>query len=159
MKGNPFHNGGSISIGNGPTILAVFIKPSVDFAQCRETMLGEHRWLVNIPQRWKYDFVAGDDRGGCYLCGLTMSRAVDDRAIHAEIVRYLVGSERCLRIWRGSKHFEVFEQFADMSDLDVRLTVLYHIPVNTLHCVYGKLFKTGGSLSCHDENIDECLSV
>jgi len=46
-----------------------------------------------------------------------------------------------------------------MSELDARMTVLHHIPVETLRCVCGKLFKTGGSLSRHVEDMEDCLLV
>jgi len=46
-----------------------------------------------------------------------------------------------------------------MSDLDARMTVLYHIPVGTLRCVCGKLFKAGGAFSRDVEEADNCLLV
>jgi len=54
---------------------------------------------------------------------------------------------------------KVFGRFADMSELDTRMTVLYHIPVGTLRCVCGKLYASGGALSRHVEETEGCLLV
>jgi len=70
-----------------------------------------------------------------------------EAAFRAGIGRHLDGSERCLKVWRGHEWLKVFGRLADMSSLDARMTVLYHIPVGTLRCVCGKLFMCGGVLS------------
>jgi len=46
-----------------------------------------------------------------------------------------------------------------MSELDARMTVLYHIPVGTLQWVCGKLYRSGGALSSHLEAREEFLLV
>jgi len=159
VGGNPFDDGCRISIGGGPTIPAVFIRPSKDCAQCGKTVVGEHRCRPNAPRRGKYDFIPADYRGDCYTCGEVISNAVDDRAFRTGIARHFAKRERCLLVWRGAKHLEVFGRYADMSELDARMTVLHHIPVGTLRCVCGKLFKAGGSLNRHVEDAEECLLV
>jgi len=41
-------------------------------------------------------------------------------------------------IWRGQELLKVFGRFADMSEIDAPMTVLFHIPVRT-RGVYWKL--------------------
>jgi len=159
VSGNPFDDGCCISISGGPTIPAVFIRPSKDCARYGKTVIGEHRCRPSIPRRGRYDFVPADYRGDCYVCGEVISKAVDTGIFCAGIARHFARNERCLMIWRRARHLEVFGHFADMSDLDTRMTVLHHIPVGTLRCICGKLFKTGGSLNSHVEDMEDCLLV
>jgi len=77
----------------------------------------------------------------------------------AGLGRHLDQSERCLRIWRGHELLKVYGRFADMSELHAHMTVLYHIPVATLQCVCGKLYRSEGALSRHVEKVEDCLLV
>ena len=159
VGGNPFDDTGRVSICGGPTIPARFIKPATQCDVCGKTSMGVHRCRPNRPRRGEFDFISPDYRGSCYVCGVVMSRAVDHGAFRVGIGKHLKGSERCWRIWRGHELVKVFGRFADMSDLDARMTVLYHIPIGTLRCVCGRLYGSGGALSRHVEEHEDCLMV
>ena len=159
VGGNPFDDGCGVSIGGGSTIAARAIKPAVMCDKCGKTSMGAHRCRPNRPRRGRFDFIPNEYRGACYVCGLVMSRAKGFKHFRAGIAKHLDGSDRCLRIWRGHELLKVFGRFADMGDLDARMTVLYHIPVGTLRCVCGKLYQSSGALSRHVEEIEGCLLV
>jgi len=159
VRGNPFDDGIRISVGGGPTIPARFIKPAVQCNSCGKTSMGVHRCRHDRPRRGRLDFVPLGFRGSCYVSGVVMSKAKGEAAFRAGIGSHLNGSERCLRVWRGHELLKVFGRFADMSSLDARMTVLYHIPVGTLRCVCGKLFMSGGALSRHVEEDESSLLV
>jgi len=80
VGGNPFDTGCRISVGGGPTVLAKYIKPAVLCGTCGKTSMGVHRCRPNRPRRGMFDFVAPGYRGGCYVCGQEISRAVDEGA-------------------------------------------------------------------------------
>ena len=159
VGGNPFDDTCRVSLYGGPTIAARYIKPAVGCDTWGKTSIGVHRCRPDHPRRGKFDFIPPDYRGSCYVCGSVMGWAVDHGAFRAGIGKHLGGSERCLRIWRGHELLKVFGRFADMSDLDARMTVLYHTPVGTLRCVCGRLYGSGGALSRHVEEHEDCLLV
>jgi len=88
-----------------------------------------------------------------------VSWAVDPTSFRNGIGRHLGGSERCLSIWRGHELLKVFGRFADMGNLDARMTVLYHILIGTLIGVCGRTYKAGVALSRHVEETEGCLLV
>ena len=118
-----------------------------------------HCCRPNRPRRGKLDFIPPDYPGSCYVCAVVISLAVYEGAFRVGIGKHLGASERCLRIWHGHERLKVFGRFADMSDLDARMTVLYHILVGTLRCVCGKLYGSGGALGRHVEEHEDCLLV
>jgi len=80
---------------------------------------------------------------------------VEHGAFRVGITKHLGDSERCLRIWRGHELLKLFVRWATMSDLDTRMTVLYHIRVGTVRCVCGKVYKAGGALTRHVEETED----
>ncbi|KAG0136021.1 hypothetical protein HOY82DRAFT_536644 [Tuber indicum] len=113
--------------------------------------MGAHRCRANRVRRGRYTCLPAE-AVDCASCGSVCGG-------RSGVEWHLGESEDCLVLWRGQVHLETFGRFAVMEEAEARKAILDWIPVGTLNCVWGKVYKAGGALARHVEEHEDCLRV